>query len=64
MLILFLILQVLLLLINLVQNNEVNTQRLLNVRVRMDSDGDVISRSVSALDLIVDLFYKRVDLAR
>ncbi|XP_075976519.1 uncharacterized protein LOC142976831 [Anticarsia gemmatalis] len=55
---------VLLLLINLVQNNETNTQRLLNVRIRIDNEDDVISRSVSALDLIVDLFYKREDLAR
>lgn len=55
---------VLLLLINLVQNNETNTQRLLNVRIRVDNEDDIISRSVSALDLIVDLFYKREDLAR
>ncbi|XP_063541659.1 protein wings apart-like [Cydia strobilella] len=55
---------VLLLLINLVQNNEENASRLLNVRIRVDSDEDIISRTVSALDLIVDLFYKRVDLAR
>lgn len=55
---------VLLLLINLVQNNEENANRLLNVRIRVDSDEDIISRTVSALDLIVDLFYKRVDLAR
>lgn len=54
----------LLLLINLVQNNEANTQRLLSVRIRVDNEGDVISRSVAALDLIVDLFYKREDLAR
>lgn len=55
---------VLLLLVNLVQNNETNTQRLLNVRIRIDNEDDIISRSVSALDLIVDLFYKREDLAR
>lgn len=57
-------LQVLLLLINLVQNNENNTQRFLNVRIRIDNEDDIISRSISALDLIVDLFYKREDLAR
>lgn len=56
--------QVLLLLINLVQNNENNTQRFLNVRIRIDNEDDIISRSISALDLIVDLFYKREDLAR
>ncbi|XP_063827505.1 protein wings apart-like [Ostrinia nubilalis] len=55
---------VLLLLINLVQNNEVNTQQLLNVRIRVDNEEDVISRSISALDLIVDLFHIREDLAR
>ncbi|KAJ8724472.1 hypothetical protein PYW08_015946 [Mythimna loreyi] len=55
---------VLLLLINLVQNNEANTQRLLSVRIRIDNEDDVISRSVGALDLIVDLFYKREELAR
>ncbi|CAH1635648.1 unnamed protein product [Spodoptera littoralis] len=55
---------VLLLLINLVQNNEPNTQRLLNVRIRVDNEEDVISRSIGALDLIVDLFYKREELAR
>ncbi|XP_072929228.1 uncharacterized protein wapl [Epargyreus clarus] len=55
---------VLLLLINLVQNNEANAQRLLNVRIRVDNENDIISRSVSALDLIVDHFYKREDLAR
>lgn len=52
------------LLINLVQNNDVNTQRLLNVRIRVDNEHDIISRSVSALDLIVDLFFKREELAR
>lgn len=52
------------LLINLVQNNDLNTQRLLNVRIRVDNEHDIISRSVSALDLIVDLFYKREELAR
>lgn len=52
------------LLINLVQNNEVNAQRLLSVRIRVDNEHDVISRSVAALDLIVDLFYKREELAR
>ncbi|CAG9579828.1 unnamed protein product [Danaus chrysippus] len=55
---------VLMLLINLVQNNDINTQRLLNVRIRIDNEHDIISRSASALDLIVDLFYKRVELAR
>ncbi|CAK1544003.1 unnamed protein product [Leptosia nina] len=55
---------VLMLLINLVQNNEINTQRLLSLRIRVDHEHDVISRSVSALDLILDLFYKRVELAR
>ncbi|XP_050348988.1 protein wings apart-like [Nymphalis io] len=55
---------VLMLLINLVQNNDVNTQRLLSVRIRVDNESDIISRSVSALDLIVDLFYKREELAR
>ncbi|XP_023954103.2 protein wings apart-like [Bicyclus anynana] len=55
---------VLMLLINLVQNNDVNTSRLLSVRIRVDNEHDVISRSVSALDLIVDLFYKREELAR
>ncbi|XP_050667052.1 protein wings apart-like [Leptidea sinapis] len=55
---------VLMLLINLVQNNDINTQRLLSVRIRIDNEHDIISRSVSALDLIVDLFYKRVELAR
>ncbi|XP_045767148.1 protein wings apart-like [Maniola jurtina] len=55
---------VLMLLINLIQNNDINTQRLLSVRIRVDSDHDVISRSVSALDFIVDLFYKREELAR
>lgn len=54
----------LLLLINLVQNNETNTQRLLNVHIRLDNEDDIISRSISALDLIVELFYKREDLAR
>lgn len=52
------------LLINLVQNNDVNTQRLLSVRIRVDNEDDIISRSLPALDLIVDLFYKREDLAR
>lgn len=52
------------LLINLVQNNDVNTQRLFGVRIRIDNEEDIISRSVAALDLIVDLFYKREDLAR
>lgn len=52
------------LLINLVQNNDVNTQRLLNVRIRVDNEHDIISRSISALDLIVDLFFKREELAR
>ncbi|CAK1579311.1 unnamed protein product [Parnassius mnemosyne] len=55
---------VLLLLINLVQNNESNTEKLLNVRIRVDNEHDIISRSISALDLIVDLFYKREELAR
>ncbi|CAF4821231.1 unnamed protein product [Pieris macdunnoughi] len=55
---------VLMLLINLVQNNEINTQRLLSLRIRVNRENDVISRSVSALDLILDLFHKRVDLAR
>ncbi|CAG9787264.1 unnamed protein product [Diatraea saccharalis] len=55
---------VLLLLINLVQNNDVNTQHLLNAQVRIDNDDDIISRHVSALDLIVDLFHKRDDLAK
>ncbi|CAH2085564.1 unnamed protein product [Euphydryas editha] len=55
---------VLMLLINLVQNNDINTQRLLNVRIRVDNENDIISRSVSALDLIVDLFFKREELAR
>ncbi|KAL0881632.1 hypothetical protein ABMA27_001458 [Loxostege sticticalis] len=55
---------VLLLLINLVQNNEVNTQQLLNLRIRVDNEDDIISRSISALDLIVDLFHMREDLAR
>ncbi|XP_041988819.1 protein wings apart-like [Aricia agestis] len=55
---------VLMLLMNLVQNNEVNTQRLLGTRIRVDSARDVISRSVAALDLIVDLFYTREELAR
>ncbi|KAM3966904.1 cohesin release factor wings apart-like [Aphomia sociella] len=55
---------VLLLLINLVQNNEAVTLQLLNVRIRVDNEDDIISRSVSAFDLIVDLFYKREDLAR
>lgn len=57
-------LQVLMLLINLVQNNDVNTQRLLSLRIRVDNEDDIISRSLPALDLIVDLFYKREDLAR
>ncbi|XP_013194045.1 protein wings apart-like [Amyelois transitella] len=52
------------LLINLAQNNEVNTQQLLSLRIRVDNEDDIISRSVSALDLIVDLFYKREELAR
>lgn len=52
------------LLINLVQNNDVNTQRLFNVHIRVDNEDDIISRSLAALDLIVDLFYKREDLAR
>ncbi|XP_049870617.1 protein wings apart-like [Pectinophora gossypiella] len=55
---------VLMLLINLVQNNDVNTSRLCAARVRVDNDDDIISRSLPALDLIVDLFYKREDLAR
>ncbi|CAG4945474.1 unnamed protein product [Colias eurytheme] len=55
---------VLMLLINLVQNNDVNTQRLLSVRIRVDNENDIISRSVSALDLIIDLFHKRVELAK
>ncbi|XP_049693333.2 protein wings apart-like [Helicoverpa armigera] len=55
---------VLLLLINLVQNNEANTERLLNARIRVDNEDEIISRSIGALDLIVDLFYKREDLAR
>ncbi|XP_059053453.1 protein wings apart-like [Achroia grisella] len=55
---------VLLLLINLVQNNEAVTLQLLNVRIRVDNEDDIISRSVSAIDLIVDLFYAREDLAR
>ncbi|CAH2040478.1 unnamed protein product, partial [Iphiclides podalirius] len=53
---------VLLLLINLVQNNEDNTQRLLNTSIPVDNDCEV--DSISALDLIVDLFYKREELAR
>ncbi|XP_026731332.1 protein wings apart-like isoform X1 [Trichoplusia ni] len=55
---------VLLLLINLVQNNETNTQRLLDVRIRIDNEEDIMSRSIGAIDLIVDLFYKREELAR
>ncbi|CAG4982307.1 unnamed protein product [Parnassius apollo] len=55
---------VLLLLINLVQNNESNTEKLLNERIRVDNEHDIISRSISALDLIVNLFYKREELAR
>lgn len=58
----FVTLQVLLLLINLVQNNENNTQRFLSVSIPVDDDNEV--RSISALDLIVDLFYKREELAR
>ncbi|VVD05114.1 unnamed protein product [Leptidea sinapis] len=45
---------VLMLLINLVQNNDINTQRLLSVRIRIDNEHDIISRSVSALDLIAE----------
>lgn len=37
---------------------------LLDSRIRVDNEEDIISRSLSALDLIVDLFYKREDLAR
>ncbi|KAJ2947444.1 hypothetical protein O0L34_g17229 [Tuta absoluta] len=55
---------VLMLLINLVQNNEANTQRLFNTRIRVDNEDDIISRSIPALELIRDLFYKRDDLAR
>ncbi|CAH2981759.1 unnamed protein product [Chilo suppressalis] len=55
---------VLLLLINLVQNNEVNTQRFLDARVRVDNDEDIVPRHITALDLIVDLFHKREDLAK
>lgn len=55
---------VLLLLINLVQNNEPNTERLLSVRIRVDNEEDIMSKSIGALDLIVDLFYKREELAR
>ncbi|KAF9799915.1 hypothetical protein SFRURICE_013652 [Spodoptera frugiperda] len=55
---------VLLLLINLVQNNEPNTERLLSVRIRVDNEEDTMSKSIGALDLIVDLFYKREELAR
>ncbi|XP_013173967.1 PREDICTED: protein wings apart-like [Papilio xuthus] len=53
---------VLLLLINLVQNNESNTQKLLDVHITVDN-GDT-STNTPALDLIVDLFYKREELAR
>ncbi|XP_053605285.1 protein wings apart-like [Plodia interpunctella] len=52
------------LLINLTQNNEANTEQLLNLRIRVDNEDDIISSRVSALDLIVDLFYKREELAR
>ncbi|KAI5646935.1 wings apart-like protein regulation of heterochromatin domain-containing protein [Phthorimaea operculella] len=55
---------VLMLLINLVQNSEANTQRLFNTRIRVDNEDDIISRSIPALELIRDLFYKRDDLAR
>ncbi|XP_068622314.1 protein wings apart-like [Battus philenor] len=54
---------VLLLLINLVQNNESNTERLLCAQTPLDSEHDKL-RSMSAMDLIVDLFYKREELAR
>ncbi|KAL4711427.1 hypothetical protein ACJJTC_016181 [Scirpophaga incertulas] len=54
---------VLLLLINLVQNNEVNTQKLLNVRIRIDNEEDIISRTIPSLDLIADLFHMREELA-
>ncbi|XP_048477842.1 protein wings apart-like isoform X2 [Plutella xylostella] len=48
---------VLLLLINLVQNNIPNTERLLQLRLRVDSDADIMAQRVPALDLIVQLFY-------
>ncbi|XP_045535474.1 protein wings apart-like [Papilio machaon] len=53
---------VLLLLINLVQNNESNTQKLLDVHITVDNEDT--STNTPALDLIVDLFYKREELAR
>ncbi|GBP05600.1 Protein wings apart-like [Eumeta japonica] len=53
---------VLLLLINLVQNNLTNTERLLELQIHFDVDG--IETKLSALDLIVQHFYKREELAK
>lgn len=55
---------VLLLLINLVQNNPLNTSKLLGLRIRVDSEGGPSDRYSSSLDLIVDHFFKREELAR
>lgn len=55
---------ILLLLINLVQNNPDNIERLLSLKVNVSNSEDVMDITKPALQALIDHFYKRQELAR